>query len=98
MKMISKIGIMAGALLCGLSITATGQNLCPQRPNYGDPVVNPPEVSSQNGVLNINLAENSQLGPTQQVRYCYVYNNGSQNVESPTLRVNPGDQLTINFT
>ncbi len=96
--MISKIGIMAGALLCGLSITAAGQNFCPQRPNYGDPVVNPPEVSSQNGVLNINLAENSSLGPTQMVRYCYVYNNGVQNVEAPTLRLNPGDQLNINFT
>ena len=98
MKMISKIGIMAGALLCGLSMAATGQNLCPQRPNYGDPVVNPPDVYSQNGVLTINLAENSQYGPTQQVRYCYVYNNGGQNVEAPTLRVNPGDQLVINFT
>jgi FtsP/CotA-like multicopper oxidase with cupredoxin domain len=98
MKMISKIGIMVGVLLCGLSMTAVAQNLCPQRPDYGAEVVNPPEVSSQNGVLNINLAMNSQLGPTQQVRYCYVYNNGSQNVEEPTLRVNPGDQLTINFT
>ena len=48
MKTVSKIGIMAGALLCGLSITATGQNFCPQRPTYGSPVVNPPEISSQN--------------------------------------------------
>ncbi len=98
MKMISKIGIMAGALLCGLSMTAAGQNFCPQRPTYGDEVVNPPEISSQNGTLTVNLAENSSLGPTQMVRYCYVYNNGSQNVEAPTLRVNPGDQLVINFT
>ncbi len=96
--MISKIGIMAGALLCGLSMTAAGQNFCPTRPTYGDEVVNPPEVSSQNGTLTLNLAENSSLGPTQMVRYCYVYNNGGQNVEAPTLRVNPGDQLVINFT
>ena len=27
-----------------------------------------------------------------------MYNNGGQNVEAPTLRVNPGDQLVINFT
>ena len=98
MKMISKIGIMAGALLCGLSMTAAGQNFCPTRPTYGDEVVNPPEVSSHNGTLTLNLAENSSLGPTQNVRYCYVYNNGGQNVEAPTLRVNPGDNLVINFT
>ena len=98
MNTISKFGIMAGALLCGLSVTAAGQNVCPARPTFGGEVVNPPEVSSKNGVLTLNLAENSSLGPSQQVRYCYVYNNGSQNVEAPTLRVNPGDQLNINFT
>jgi FtsP/CotA-like multicopper oxidase with cupredoxin domain len=98
MKMISKIGIMAGALLCGTSMTAVGQNICPPRPTYGDEVVNPPEVSSQNGTLTVSLAENSSLGPTQMVRYCYVYNNGGQTVEAPTLRVDPGDQLVINFT
>lgn len=86
------------AILCGMSLASVAQNLCPPRPQPGDEVVNPPEVSSQNGVLNINLAENSSLGPTQMVRYCYVYNNGSQNVESPTLRLNPGDELKINFT
>ncbi len=96
--MISKIGIMAGALLCGLSMTAAAQNICPPRPTYGDAVVNPPEISSQNGTLTVNLAENSSLGPTQMVRYCYVYNNGGQNAEAPTLRVNPGDNLVINFT
>jgi FtsP/CotA-like multicopper oxidase with cupredoxin domain len=98
MKMISKIGIMAGALLCGLSLTAAGQNICPQRPTYGGEVVNPPEVSSQNGKLTVSLAENSSLGPTQMVRYCYVYDKNGQKVESPTLRVNPGDNLVINFT
>ena len=71
--MISKIGIMTGALLCGLSMTAAAQNFCPPRPTYGDEVVNPPEVSSQNGTLTVSLAENSSLGPTQMVRYCYEH-------------------------
>src|SRR6185312_571617 len=93
------VGIMAGALLCGLSMTAiAADNICPPRPDYGDEVVNPPEVSSHNGNLTVSLAENSSLGPTQNVRYCYVYNSGGQNVEAPTLRVNPGDNLVINFT
>lgn len=98
MKMISKIGIMTCAALCGFSMTAAAQNVCPQRPTYGAEVVNPPAISSQNGTLTVNLAENSSLGPTQMVRYCYVYNNNGQNVEAPSLRVNPGDQLVINFT
>jgi len=98
MNMVSKISLCVAALLCGLSIAAEAQNFCPPRPTYGAEVVNPPEVSSQNGTLTVNLAENSSLGPTQMVRYCYVYNNGSQNVEAPTLRVNPGDNLVINFT
>src|SRR5579884_2968979 len=98
MKMTSTIGIMAGAVLCGMSLSAAGQNVCPQRPTYGAEVVNPPEISSQNGTLTVNLAENSSLGPTQMVRYCYVYNNGNGKAEAPTLRVNPGDQLVINFT
>lgn len=98
MKIFPKIGLTAGALLFALSITSFAQNICPPRPTWGDPVVNPPELSSQNGALTLNMGMNSSLGPTQQVRYCYVYNNGSQNVEAPTLRVNPGDQLVINFT
>ncbi len=92
-----KISLLA-VVLCGISLASLAQNLCPPRPNYGDPVVNPLDLYSQNGVLTLNLAMNSQFGPTQQVRYCYVYMNGDQAVESPTLRVNPGDQLVINFT
>ncbi len=89
---------LLAAVLCGLCLTSVAQNICPPRPDYGSEVVNPLDLYSQNGVLTLNLALNSSLGPTQQVRYCYVYMNGNQAVEAPSLRLNPGDQLVINFT
>jgi len=92
-----KISAVA-AVLFGICMSSGAQNFCPPRPTYGDAVVNPLDLYSQNGVLTLNLALRSSLGPTQQVRYCYVYMNGDQEVESPTLRLDPGDQLVINFT
>lgn len=85
-------------VLCAFSLVSVGQNICPPRPTYGGEVVNPPELSSQNGVLTVGLAINSSFGPTQRVRYCYVYMQNNQPVESPTLRLNAGDQLVINLT
>ena len=59
-------------------------------------MVDPPELRSHNGVLEVTLHFRSQVtfagqGPP---RYCYVTDNGE---ESPTLRVRPGDLLIIHF-
>ena len=61
-------------------------------------ISNPVDVFSQNGTLSLNLDLRSEVGPTGFTHYCYVYMVGNQAVEAPTLRVNPGDQLVINFT
>ncbi len=89
---------LLAALLCGLCLSSLAQGFCPPRPENGSVVMNPPELYSQNGNLTLNLDLRSALGPTQQVRYCYVYKNGDQEVEAPTLRLDPGDRLIINFT
>jgi len=73
------------------------QEMCPPRPAPGDPIINPLELKSQNGVRTLELALKSQLGDTGQVHYCYVYMNNNTPVEAPTLRLNPGDQLVLNF-
>jgi FtsP/CotA-like multicopper oxidase with cupredoxin domain len=86
-----------GALVCGMWLTAAAQDMCPSRPAPGDPISNPLELKSQNGVLSLDLALKSQLGPTGDVHYCYVYMNGNSPVEGPTLRLNPGDRLELNF-
>jgi FtsP/CotA-like multicopper oxidase with cupredoxin domain len=72
--------------------------ICPTRPRPGTLVQNPLDLYSQNGVLTVNLTLQNQFGSDGFEHYCYVYMNGNQQVESPTLRVNPGDQLEINLT
>ncbi len=68
---------------------------CP-RPAIGSPLKDPPELRSHNGVLEVTLHFRYQQTLVGQgpPRYCYVTEDG---VESPTLRVNPGDQLIIHF-
>jgi FtsP/CotA-like multicopper oxidase with cupredoxin domain len=91
-----KVGLLA-LLVCGASLFAAAQDMCPARPNPGDPIVNPLELKSQNGVLTLDLSLKSELSDSGRVHYCYVYMNGNTPVEAPTLRLNPGDQLVLNF-
>ena len=95
--MCGKLRLLQFVLVCGLSLCATAQ-MCPPRPNPGDPITNPLDLYSQNGTLTLNLSLQSQIGSTGFTHYCYVYLNNGIPVEAPTLRLNPGDQLVINFT
>jgi FtsP/CotA-like multicopper oxidase with cupredoxin domain len=61
----------------------------------GSIVSAPPELKSQNGVLEVTFTFQTVTDSQGLVRYCYVTNTG---LEAPTLRVNPGDQLIIHFT
>jgi FtsP/CotA-like multicopper oxidase with cupredoxin domain len=54
----------------------------------------PPELESQNGVLEVTFKFLTATDSQGLIRYCYVTDTGLQ---SPTLRVNPGDQLIIHF-
>jgi len=77
---------------------ASAQQLCPPRPQPGSLVVNPLDLYSQNGTLNLNLTLQNQMGSDGFMHYCYVYLYQGQQVEAPTLRLNPGDQLVLNLT
>jgi FtsP/CotA-like multicopper oxidase with cupredoxin domain len=72
--------------------------MCPPRPAPGDPISNPLDLYSQNGTLTLDLALKSEIGPTGFTHYCYVYMDNGKPVEAPTLRLNPGDRLVLNFT
>ena len=66
------------------------------RPPEGSVVSNPPELRSQNGVLEVTLKfryRQTVMGEGP-VRYCYVTAAGEM---APTLRVHPGDRLIIHF-
>jgi FtsP/CotA-like multicopper oxidase with cupredoxin domain len=89
------------AVLCWLALSIAGMGeasaqqvggeACP-RPQPGSSIREPPELRSQNGVLELDLTVRNQVEADGTVRYCYLTPDGSQ---SPTLRLNPGDLLVL---
>jgi len=75
-----------------LSLTLAASAQCPVRPGTGSEVVNPLDISSQNGILDVNLAFETGTDDTGAVSYCFVYQNTN---EAPTLRLNPGEQVRL---
>lgn len=71
---------------------AADSTACP-RYAAGDTVTSPPELKSQNNKLEVTF--NFKTVTTGGItRYCFVTDTG---LESPTLRVNPGDMLIIHL-
>ena len=64
------------------------------RPAAGSTVPEPADLRSQDGVLSVNLAIRSSVGPGGLVRYCYLSDDGS---EAPNLRLHPGDLLVLHL-
>lgn len=60
----------------------------------GSNVPAPTELRSSNGKLEVTFNFQSAVDAQELLRYCYVTGEG---VESPTLRVNPGDLVVIHF-
>ncbi|MGA2369209.1 MAG: multicopper oxidase family protein [Candidatus Korobacteraceae bacterium] len=86
-------------LICAMAVTVvSAQDVCPQRPLPGTLVVNPVDLYSQNGSLTVNMTLENQEGSDNFMHYCYSYIYQGQQIEAPTLRLNPGDQLNLNLT
>jgi FtsP/CotA-like multicopper oxidase with cupredoxin domain len=64
------------------------------RPTAGSVVTDPASLRSHNGVLHVELTIHNALGPDGSQMYCYSDAAGD---ESPTLRVKPGDRVTIDL-
>src|SRR5579863_625081 len=64
---------------------------CP-RPSPGSAVIEPANLRSRNGVLKVELTARNEKQSDGTMRYCFVDTEGE---ESPTLRVNPGDLVTL---
>lgn len=71
----------------------TADTICP-RSAAGATVTAPPELTSQNGTLEVTFKFQTTVDAQGLTRYCYVTDTG---LVSPTLRVNPGDKLVIHF-
>ena len=87
-----------GILLPGLLAQAQSKppalpesSACP-RPAEGSRVSEPIDLRSEKGVLRVELAFQSSVGPDGLTRYCYTYKDGTQ---SPNLRLHPGDTLIL---
>ncbi len=80
-------------------VTASAQlPNCPLRPAAGTVVLDAPSLSSQNGALSVALTERNAADSSGIMHYCFDYATTNGDVESPTLRVNPGDTLTLDLT
>jgi FtsP/CotA-like multicopper oxidase with cupredoxin domain len=80
--------VACGAVSLGAPIASCRQ------PPPGSVVVEPNEVRSRNGVLELNLTYRNVRGANGQEAYCYQSPDGGR---SPTLRVQPGDKLVLHL-
>ena len=87
------------AQFLGLALLpASAQTPCPSRPVPGSLVMNPLELGSQNGALQLGLTLRNGADSLGYMHYCFEYSNANGTVEAPTLRLNPGDTLTLDLT
>ena len=80
-------------LLPQAGLAQTGR-ACP-RFEAGSTIVEPVDLFSSRGVLELNLTYRTRVDQYGNTLYCFTTSAGA---ESPTLHVYPGDQLIINLT
>src|SRR5580700_3016527 len=80
---------------CGIFFSAAAAAQCPARPAIGTVVQDALSLYSQNGVLNAAFDLGYSVDTAGYTHYCYQYHTSAGPVESPTLRLNPGDQLVL---
>ncbi len=84
------------AVVCGFaSLAASAQQTCPNRPVPGSIVQDALSIPSVNGTLTAQFIMGHSVDSTGYTHYCYNYRTNSGAVESPTLRLNPGDTLDL---
>jgi FtsP/CotA-like multicopper oxidase with cupredoxin domain len=81
--------------VCGIFFPAAAAAQCPARPAIGTVVQDALSLYSQNGVLNAAFDLGYSVDTAGYTHYCYQYHTSAGPVESPTLRLNPGDQLVL---
>jgi FtsP/CotA-like multicopper oxidase with cupredoxin domain len=78
----------------GREASADDPGSCP-RPPAGSVAAPPPDLWSQNGVLNVAFNYYTTVDDTGRTLFCFITPNGLQ---SPTLHVHPGDRLDVRVT
>ncbi len=84
-------GIAVGCVALTPLYASAGDNPCP-RPAAGSIVALPPILSSENGALNLIFDYFTTSDSANRTLFCFVTPAG---LESPTLRIKPGETLSI---
>jgi FtsP/CotA-like multicopper oxidase with cupredoxin domain len=86
-------------LLFGLALSGSAclqmMAQCPARPSPGTVVQNPVSLSAVKGALSAKFELARSVDVNGYTHYCYNYTAGTQVIEAPTLRLNPGDKLLL---
>lgn len=86
---------LLATLICGFSFLGAAAQ-CPQYPQPNTVVHDALSLYSQNGVLKADFTMAHSVDENGYTHYCYKYSTPTGVVESPTLRLNPGDRLLLN--
>jgi FtsP/CotA-like multicopper oxidase with cupredoxin domain len=85
---------LAFLLSAPLAANARDGGAC-MRPGAGRPVRTPPSLRSHHGQLNVLMDYKTSVDTANRTLFCFVTPDG---LESPTLRVKPGDTVNIGLT
>jgi len=83
-------------LLCGVALLNAAAQ-CPKRPDTGTIVHDALSLTSNNGTLSAEFTMRHSVDDAGYTHYCYNYKTAKGEVESPTLRLNPGDKLDLDI-
>ncbi len=98
MRNLMQFGLIVGLWMGAFSTASAQLPQCPVRPNPGSVVLDTPSLSSQNGSLSLGLTLRNAADAFGYMHYCLDYMSSTGLIEAPTLRLNPGDTLTIDLT
>jgi FtsP/CotA-like multicopper oxidase with cupredoxin domain len=82
---------------CGISYIGVVAQ-CPPRPQPNTVLLDTPSLVSQNGTLSAAFVLGHSVDVNGYTHYCYKYDLSGKEVEAPTLRLNPGDNLLLKVT
>lgn len=98
MRRFLKFALMAQFVVGAFGMAWAQLPQCPVRPTPGSVVQDQLSLSSQNGELSLALTLRNAADAYGYMHYCFDYMSSSGLVEAPTLRLNPGDTLTLDLT
>jgi FtsP/CotA-like multicopper oxidase with cupredoxin domain len=87
--------------IVGLAFLSASAQLpeCPLRPSPGSVVKDATILSSTDGTLSLALTLKNAADSLGFMHYCFDYTTASKSlIEAPTLRLNPGDTLSLDLT